>query len=83
MTLDSVEQNLAFSVIINLAHTNTLELVSAHRYIIETVSRSHGCHQGSKSALLTDFRKFPLSRREGRKKKRALSEEGATQSEIS
>ena len=42
-----------------------------------------GCHQGSKSALLTDFRKFPLSRREGRKKRAALSEEGATQSEIS
>ena len=68
MTLDSVEQNLAFSVIINLAHTNTLELVSAHRYIIETVSRSHGCHQGSKSALLTDFRKFPPEQ-EGRKEK--------------
>ena len=30
-----------------------------------------------------DFRKFPLSRREGRKKREALSEEGGTQSEIS
>ena len=39
LSLDSVEQNLAYSVIINLLHTNTLELISAHRFLIETVSR--------------------------------------------
>ena len=40
-----------------------------------------GCHLGSKSGTVTDFRKFPLSRREGRKKKEALSEEGAGKSQ--
>ena len=55
--------------------------VASHR--LNGLLQPRGCHLGSKSVPLTDFRKFPLSRREGRKKKAALSEEGATQSEIS